>query len=40
MLSTAGDKVRLGIQAPREVPVYRKEIYLEIQDEPGEIERT
>ncbi len=30
VLSVVGDKVRLGIQAPREVPVYRKEIYLEI----------
>jgi carbon storage regulator len=30
VLSVVGDKVRIGIRAPREVPVYRKEIYLEI----------
>jgi carbon storage regulator len=26
-----GEKVRLGIQAPRDVPVFRKEVFLEIQ---------
>jgi carbon storage regulator len=31
VLSVLGEKVRLGIQAPREVPVFRKEVYLEIQ---------
>jgi len=31
VLSLAGEKVRLGIQAPSDVPVYRNEIYLEIQ---------
>ena len=30
VLSVVGEKVRLGIQAPREIPVYRKEIYIEI----------
>ena len=35
VLSVMGDKVRIGIQAPREIPVYRKEIYLEIAQEQG-----
>jgi carbon storage regulator len=33
VLSIMGEKVRIGIQAPREVPVFRKEVYLEIQQE-------
>jgi carbon storage regulator len=33
VLSASGDKVRLGIDAPREIPVFRKEVYLEIQQE-------
>lgn len=31
VLSVMGEKVRLGIQAPRDVPVYRKEVFVEIQ---------
>jgi carbon storage regulator len=31
VLSILGEKVRLGIQAPRRVPVFRKEVFLEIQ---------
>ncbi|HTU30978.1 MAG TPA: carbon storage regulator CsrA [Solirubrobacteraceae bacterium] len=33
VLAIMGEKVRIGIQAPRNVPVFRKEVYLEIQDE-------
>jgi carbon storage regulator len=33
VLAVAGDKVRIGIEAPRAVPVYRKEVWLEIQQE-------
>ena len=31
VLSVLGEKVRVGIQAPRDIPVYRKEVYLEIR---------
>lgn len=30
-----GDKVRLGIEAPREVPIHRSEVYAAIHREPG-----
>jgi carbon storage regulator len=33
VLAIMGEKVRIGIQAPRDVPVFRKEVYIEIQDE-------
>jgi carbon storage regulator len=35
VLSVMGEKVRIGIQAPQKVPVFRKEIYLEIHREGG-----
>ena len=33
ILSILGEKVRVGIQAPRDIPVFRKEVYLEIQQQ-------
>ena len=40
VLSIMGEKVRIGIQAPRDIPVFRKEVYLEIQqDQPREEDR-
>lgn len=33
VLDVRGDKVRLGIQAPNNVPVHRKEVWLAIQAE-------
>ena len=33
VLEIKGDQVKLGIKAPKSVPIYRKEIYLQIQEE-------
>ena len=33
VLEIRGDQVKLGVKAPREVPVYRKEVYIQIQKE-------
>ncbi len=37
VLSIMGEKVRIGIQAPRDIPVFREEVYLEIQAERGQV---
>ena len=31
VLAVMGEKIRIGIAAPRDVPVFRKEVYLEIK---------
>ncbi len=36
VLAIMGEKVRIGIQAPRDIPVFRKEVYVEIQAEGAE----
>ncbi len=33
ILEIKGDQVKVGISAPKSVPVYRKEVYLQIQEE-------
>ena len=33
VLEIKGDQVKLGITAPKEVPVYHKEVYLQFQKE-------
>lgn len=33
LLEIKGDQVKIGINAPKSVPIYRKEIYMQIQDE-------
>lgn len=33
ILEIQGDKVKIGIEAPKNVTIYRKEIFLEIQEE-------
>lgn len=32
ILEIKGDQIRIGIQAPKEIPVYRKEVYIQIQE--------
>jgi len=32
ILEIKGEQVKIGINAPKEVPVYRKEVYLQIQE--------
>lgn len=32
ILEVKGDQVKIGITAPKEVPIYRREVYLQIQE--------
>jgi carbon storage regulator len=36
VLAVMGEKVRIGIEAPRSVPVFRREVYVEIQEDEEE----
>jgi carbon storage regulator len=36
VLAVMGEKVRIGIEAPRSVPVFRREVYVEIQKDPDD----
>lgn len=33
VLEVRGDQVKIGINAPKEIPVYRQEVYAQIQEE-------
>ena len=33
VLEVRGEQIKLGISAPKEVSIYRKEVYLQIQEE-------
>ena len=32
ILDIRGDQVKVGINPPKEIPIYRKEVYLQIQE--------
>ncbi len=36
ILEIRGDQIKIGISAPKDVPIYRKEVYLQIQEETKE----
>ena len=38
VLAVMGEKVRIGIEAPRSVPVFRREVYVEIQEDRDDAE--
>jgi carbon storage regulator len=40
VLAIMGEKVRIGIEAPRSVPVFRREVYVEIQEDQDTDERA
>ena len=33
ILEIHGDQIKIGITAPKDVPLYRKEVYIQIQEE-------
>ena len=36
VLEIRGDQIKIGISAPKDVPIYRKEVYLQILEETKE----
>lgn len=33
ILEIKGDQIKIGVSAPKNVPIYRKELYVQIQEE-------
>ncbi|WP_058485990.1 carbon storage regulator CsrA [Defluviitalea phaphyphila] len=33
VLEVQGEQIKIGIEAPKNIPIYRKEIYLQIKEE-------
>lgn len=40
ILEVKGDQVKIGISAPKSVPIYRKELYIQIQESNKEASET
>lgn len=40
VLEIKGDQIKIGIDAPKSVPIYRKEIYAQIKDSNAEAMNT
>lgn len=40
VLEVKGEQVKIGINAPKSVPIYRKEIYIQIQESNKEAARN
>lgn len=40
VLEVKGDQVKIGISAPKSIPIYRKEIYLQIKESNKEAAET
>lgn len=40
ILEIKGEQVKIGIEAPKEVPIYRKEVYVQIQEANAEAMNT
>jgi len=40
ILGIKGNQVRVGVNAPKDVPVHREEVYLRIQSEKEDLEKV
>ncbi|NLK21791.1 MAG: carbon storage regulator CsrA [Epulopiscium sp.] len=40
VLEVQGEQVRIGIEAPKYIPIHRKEVYLQIQEENKEATKS